>query len=380
MRPRGRPARQLNIDGCPDEDPLQPNDWQGLPRPKQPILGLDLTKGGPWLDEAEILQLADRLAAEEPEFVVQNQIGDAEIAFRLAIDPSEAPVHAVSFVLAATSGVYDGTTWHRVVPSFVIQGGDPHGDGSGDAGWSVPDEITRARFVRGALGMPKGEVRDTGGCQLFVMHSDYRPLDGRYTCYGRVTAGMDTVDKIRVGDRITGVRMVVVSRGGRRAPLTPAFTSRPLPAPRGGVRSESQGRVATRIRVNPACLTFSIQGRHSGETATPGASQDRGVRGPSRSDFDTTRRRGCGARRRPPHERRRHQEPPVALARVLLGAQHRDALDPSRVPATARSPRRTAPWRRSGRTHAALRVVELLALGPSPEPLAQPLVAGPRRA
>ena len=58
------------------------------------------------------------------------------------------------------------------------------------------------RFVRGALGMPKGSIRDTGGCQLFVMHSDYRPLDGRYTCYGRVTDGMDTVDKIRVGDRI----------------------------------------------------------------------------------------------------------------------------------------------------------------------------------
>lgn len=205
-------CKQLNIDGCPDEDPLQPNDWQGLPRPKVAILGLDLTKGGPWLDEAEILQLADRMAGEKPEFVIQNRIGDAEGAFRLAIDPSEAPVHAVSFLLAATSGVYDGTTWHRVVPSFVIQGGDPHGDGSGDAGWSVPDEITRGRFVRGALGMPKGEYRDTGGCQLFVMHSDYRPLDGRYTCYGRVTDGMDTVDKIRVDDLVTGVRMVLADR------------------------------------------------------------------------------------------------------------------------------------------------------------------------
>jgi len=91
----------------------------------------------------------------------------------------------------------------------VIQGGDPHGTGNGDAGWSLPDEITRGRFVRGALGMPKGMIRDTGGCQLFVMHSDYRPLDGRYTCYGKVVDGMDTVDRIRVGDRTVKVGMVV---------------------------------------------------------------------------------------------------------------------------------------------------------------------------
>ena len=205
-------CKELNLEGCPTEDPLQPNDWRGLPRPKAPILGLDLTKGGPWLDEAEILQLADRMGADQPEFVVQNEVDGAMGLFRMSIDPSEAPVHAVSFLLAATSGVYEGTLWHRVVPSFVIQGGDPHGDGNGDAGWSVPDEITRARFTRGALGMPKDEIRDTGGCQLFVMHSDYRPLDGRYTCYGRVVDGMDTVDRIRVGDRITSIRMVIPER------------------------------------------------------------------------------------------------------------------------------------------------------------------------
>jgi cyclophilin family peptidyl-prolyl cis-trans isomerase/HEAT repeat protein len=188
------------------EDPLQPNDWKGLPRPKEPLLGIDLTKGSGPLTEAEILTLADRMGEERPEFVVECDVG----SFRLAIDPSEAPVHAVSFLLCVASGVYEGTPWHRVVPSFVIQGGDPHGTGSGDAGWHLPDEITRGRFVRGALGMPKGAIRDTGGCQLFVMHSDYRPLDGRYTCYGRVTDGMDTVDKIRIGDKI--VRVARLSR------------------------------------------------------------------------------------------------------------------------------------------------------------------------
>jgi cyclophilin family peptidyl-prolyl cis-trans isomerase/HEAT repeat protein len=197
--------KTLDIPGAPSEDPLQPNDWAGLPRPKGPILGVDLSKGEGPLTEAEILTLADRMQVEQPEFVVENDVG----SFRLAIDPTEAPVHAVSFLLCVASGVYEKTLWHRVVPSFVIQGGDPHGTGNGDAGWSLPDEITRGRFVRGALGMPKGAIRDTGGCQLFVMHSDYRPLDGRYTCYGRVVDGMDTVDRIRVGDRTEKVSMVL---------------------------------------------------------------------------------------------------------------------------------------------------------------------------
>ncbi|MFM8385272.1 MAG: peptidylprolyl isomerase [Planctomycetia bacterium] len=194
---------RLGAAEVPVEDPLQPNEWGGLPRPRVPVLGLDLTAGAGPLTEAEILALADALVREQPEVVVESDVG----TLRLRVDASEAPVHAVSLVLNALAGTYDGTPWHRVVPSFVIQGGDPHGTGNGDAGVGLPDEITTRRFVRGALGMPKGELRDTGGCQLFIMHSDYRPLDGRYTCYGEVTEGMDTVDRIRVGDRIVRARL-----------------------------------------------------------------------------------------------------------------------------------------------------------------------------
>jgi cyclophilin family peptidyl-prolyl cis-trans isomerase len=195
--------KALKIDGAPSEDPLQPNDWKGLPRPKDPLFGFDFRGQGP-MTEADILALADLMVEHAPEFVVETDVG----AFRLAIDAREAPVHAVSFLLGVIDHVYEETPWHRVVPSFVIQGGDPHGTGNGDAGYHLPDEITRGRFVRGALGMPKGAIRDTGGCQLFVMHSDYRPLDGRYTCYGRVVDGMATVDKIRIGDRIRHIGMV----------------------------------------------------------------------------------------------------------------------------------------------------------------------------
>ena len=72
----------------------------------------------------------------------------------------------------------------------------------------MPDEITRASYVRGALGMPKSR-KDDGGCQIFIMHTTYRPLDERYTCYGKVEGGMDAVDAIRVGDRITAARVVL---------------------------------------------------------------------------------------------------------------------------------------------------------------------------
>ena len=88
------------------------------------------------------------------------------------------------------------------------KGGDPRGDGSGDAGYSVTDEINRLRYVRGALGMPKN-TKDTGGCQVFVMHCAYPPLDGNYTCFGRVVSGLEVVDRIRVGDRIRSARVLL---------------------------------------------------------------------------------------------------------------------------------------------------------------------------
>lgn len=202
-------CNDLGIPGAPSADAHQPNDWEGLPLRGVVVPGLGkLAERSGNLDAQHLLRIADLMATDAPEFVVETTQG----AFRLAVDPSEAPAHAVSFFLNVLAGTYVDTPWHRVVPSFVIQGGDPHGTGNGDAGYGLPDEITRRPFVRGALGMPKGEIRDTGGCQLFVMHSDYRPLDGRYTCYGQVLAGMETVDKIRVGDRILAIRVVFPDR------------------------------------------------------------------------------------------------------------------------------------------------------------------------
>ena len=124
----------------------------------------------------------------------------------------------------------------------MIQGGDPRGDGSGDAGYSVPDEIApHASFLRGALGMPKS-TKDTGGCQVFVMHASAPHLDQRYTAFGEVIAGIEVVDRMRVGDRIRKATLVdgdgrrrrrgptSGTSNGRRAHRVPPLSDVSLPA------------------------------------------------------------------------------------------------------------------------------------------------------
>lgn len=184
----------------PPESPAfeDTNNWRGVPRAAKPTMGIPAPAGdGDWLDEKGILQLADWMARTKPRIVFVTTAG----AITLELDPVSAPVHSVSLLNAVRNGIYADTRFHRVVPNFVIQGGDPHGHGAGGGGWTVPDEISKRRFLRGALGMPKS-TKDDGGCQIFIMHTAYRPLDERYTCYGSVTSGMDAVDKIRVGDKI----------------------------------------------------------------------------------------------------------------------------------------------------------------------------------
>ena len=134
---------------------------------------------------------------------LETEKGEIEIA--LAVD--EAPIHAAAFLHSVSTGLYDGLTWHRVVSDFVIQGGDPRGSGWGDAGFSLRDEINPLRFERGAVGMPKAG-KDTGGCQLFITHVPTPHLDGRYTVFGRVTRGMDVVDRIEPGDKIVKARVL----------------------------------------------------------------------------------------------------------------------------------------------------------------------------
>jgi cyclophilin family peptidyl-prolyl cis-trans isomerase len=105
-----------------------------------------------------------------------------------------------TFIHLAKSGFYKGLTIHRVVPNFVVQGGDPRGDGSGDAGYTIPAEVSRYHYDAGYLGIADGGL-NTGSCQWFITLSPQPHLDGRYTIFGRVTKGMEAVWKIDQGDK-----------------------------------------------------------------------------------------------------------------------------------------------------------------------------------
>ena len=119
---------------------------------------------------------------------------------------AEAPVTVENFIRLARSGYYSGTRFHRVVPNFVIQDGDPTGTGSGGPGYAIRDELNRRRYLRGTLGMALSGP-DTGGSQYFICHSSQPHLDGHYTIFGQLRDGALTLDRVVQGDRILGIRI-----------------------------------------------------------------------------------------------------------------------------------------------------------------------------
>ncbi|HEV7667816.1 MAG TPA: peptidylprolyl isomerase [Thermoanaerobaculia bacterium] len=123
----------------------------------------------------------------------------------------DAPLTCLSFLQLIAQGFYDGLTFHRVVPDFVIQGGDPRGDGIGGPGYSIRDEIGRLRYDRGVLGMALAGP-DTGGSQFFLTLSPQPHLDGGFTSFGKVVAGDAVLDQIQAGDRIVRIAEVPVTK------------------------------------------------------------------------------------------------------------------------------------------------------------------------
>ena len=124
---------------------------------------------------------------------------------RLRLDCPQAPLTCLSFIQLTRQGYFDGLRFHRVVPDFVVQGGDPRGDGSGGPGYSIRDEINRLRYRRGALGMALSGP-DTGGSQFFLTLSPQPHLDGGYTVFGAVVGGEALLDELVQGDRIVAAR------------------------------------------------------------------------------------------------------------------------------------------------------------------------------
>ena len=118
----------------------------------------------------------------------------------------DAPLTVETFVTLARKGFYDGLTFHRVVPDFVIQGGDPRGDGEGGPGFTIRDELSQQPFLRGSVGIAL-DWEDTGGSQFFITHSPQPHLDARYTVIGRVISGVEVVDQIQPWDVMRRVRV-----------------------------------------------------------------------------------------------------------------------------------------------------------------------------
>ena len=121
--------------------------------------------------------------------------------------PDVAPNTVANFVTLANSGFYDGLIFHRVIPGFMIQGGDPNGNGTGGPGYSIKGEFTQNGFrndlkhTRGVLSMARSNRPNSAGSQFFIMHADAPHLDGAYASFGMVLTGMDVVDAIATTPR-----------------------------------------------------------------------------------------------------------------------------------------------------------------------------------
>ena len=145
-------------------------------------------------------------AAESEPAAAQNPVVTMEVkdygTITLELYPDIAPNTVANFVTLVQSGYYDGLTFHRVIPGFMIQGGDPLGNGMGGPGYSIKGEFSQNGFqnglkhTRGVISMARSQMPDSAGSQFFIMHADAPHLDGGYAAFGTVLTGLDVVDAI----------------------------------------------------------------------------------------------------------------------------------------------------------------------------------------
>ena len=134
-----------------------------------------------------------------PVATIEMQNGDV---MKLELYPDIAPNTVANFIELANSGFYDGLIFHRVIPGFMIQGGDPQGTGMGGPGYTIRGEFTANGFendlshTRGVISMARAQHPDSAGSQFFIMHADYPALDGQYAAFGKVIEGIEAVDHV----------------------------------------------------------------------------------------------------------------------------------------------------------------------------------------
>jgi peptidyl-prolyl cis-trans isomerase B (cyclophilin B) len=124
---------------------------------------------------------------------------------RLEFYPGDAPKTVENFVTLAKKGFYNGLSFHRVVPDFVVQGGCPKGNGTGGPGYQIKAEFNKQKHVRGTLAMARSQDPDSAGSQFYICYGTTPHLDGQYTVFGHVVSGMEHVDRIKQGDKMTSI-------------------------------------------------------------------------------------------------------------------------------------------------------------------------------
>ena len=152
------------------------------------------------------LEVSDYAALGSPTVSPRAYVDTRKGSCECALAVLDAPITTHNFAVLADRGFFNGLRIHRVVPDFVVQDGDPRGDGSGGPGYSIRDELNLLPYLRGTVGMALAGP-DTGGSQWFVTHSPQPHLDARYTVFGHVVAGMDVVDKLTTEDTIVRIRI-----------------------------------------------------------------------------------------------------------------------------------------------------------------------------
>jgi cyclophilin family peptidyl-prolyl cis-trans isomerase len=138
------------------------------------------------------------LAAEAKTGQARIHTAKGDIVFRFY--PDDAPQHSAAFIKLARAGFYDGLTFHRVEPGFVIQGGDPKGNGTGGPGYTLDAEFNERPHLKGTVAMARASSPNSAGSQFYICLEDAPFLNRQYTVFGHVVEGQNVVDAIRPGD------------------------------------------------------------------------------------------------------------------------------------------------------------------------------------
>lgn len=191
-------------------DALGDKDWAVRVRAAELLQKLDPSADVSRIRPAPVTRPRAEYDAPElvqPTFSPQAYIETNRGTIQVQLDPVNAPLTVANFISLAQKGFFENARIHRVVANFVVQDGDPRGDGEGGPGYTIRDELSTRPFARGTLGMALDPWADTGGSQWFVTHTPQPHLDGRYTVFGHVVDGMEIVDALQQWDVIKRVRV-----------------------------------------------------------------------------------------------------------------------------------------------------------------------------